>query len=170
MFSPDAAVVKNLNEELTAEAYPMIEVPNPNPDHGNVTMFVFRPWTEDDVRKATEVILHPKMKMEDFKTKMANLYVSYRLNGMEYERALRQILGTDWCLISGDWSPFDDHGTPLSYGNGTLSARQAALLQCIETNFAHKSACTAINHCTKRDDERVAASYIRRQEVYDINI
>ena len=71
----------------------MIQVPNPNPgDDGEATMYVFRPWTADDVRRAVEGIPHPRVKVLDFVAGVNGLIESYRLNGMEVERALRQIL------------------------------------------------------------------------------
>ena len=75
----------------------MIQVLNPNPgDGGDPTMYVFRPpWTADDVRRAVEGIPHPKVKILEFVARVNGLIDSYRLNGLEVERAVRQILGPD---------------------------------------------------------------------------
>ena len=50
---------------------------------------MYRPWTADDVRKATEGIPHLKVKAAAFAERVRGLYQSYKLNGREVERAVR---------------------------------------------------------------------------------
>lgn len=79
----------------------MIQVANPRAGEGEGedrqpdTIYVFRPWTVDDIKKATEDIPHPKTKAAAFIEGINGLYHTYRLNGNEMERAMRQILGPD---------------------------------------------------------------------------
>ena len=56
-------------------------------------MYVYRSWTTEDIRKATEGITHPKIKMTAFEEGIRGLYNSYRLNGVELERAICQKWG-----------------------------------------------------------------------------
>jgi len=59
----------------------------------------------EDVAKVIEGIPQSKVKLEELQTQMQILYISYRCNGVEVERVVRKIMGTDWCLIYGNWNP-----------------------------------------------------------------
>ena len=70
------------------DTFPMIQVPKPNPYGGDPTMYVFRPWRADDVRRTVEGIPHPKVKAPELVAGINSLIESYRLNGLEVERAV----------------------------------------------------------------------------------
>ena len=92
-------------------------------------MYVYRPWTAEDVRKATEDIPHPKVNVKGFEDGIKNLYDSYRLNGLELERSLRNVMGVDWCMIRRNWSPNTTHGAVLQYDTTDICNRLDALLK-----------------------------------------
>jgi len=113
-----------------SENYPMIQVPNPKEgEEESDFMYVYRPWTAEDVRKATEDIPHPKVNVKGFEDGIKNLYESYRLNGLELERSLRNVMGVDWCVIRGDWSPIMTQGAVLQYDSRDQADRLEALLK-----------------------------------------
>ena len=92
----------------------MIQVPNPREgEEESDSMYVYRPWTADDVRKATEEIPHPKVNVKGFEDGIKNLYDSYRLNGLELEKLLRNVMGVDWCVIRGNLTSITTHGAVL---------------------------------------------------------
>ena len=157
---------KEAGENL--DTFPMIEVPNPNPvEGGEPTMYVFRPWTADDVRRAVEGIPHPKVKVLEFVAGVNGLIDSYRLNGLEVERAVRQILGTDWCMICGDWRSTDDNGQVLAPVDAVLIVRIQALLGRIQERYRARPDWTEVNRCIQKDDEDVDQYYHRLKEVFD---
>ena len=74
---------------MDVENLPMIQVPNPRDGEGESQfMYVYRPWTAEDVRKATEDIPHPQVNARGFSDGVKKLCVSYRLNGLETERVM----------------------------------------------------------------------------------
>ena len=76
-------MVGNSDTEHT-ETYPMIQVPNPRAgEEKDDIMYVYQPWTADDVRKATEGIPHPRVNVRGFEDGVRSLCNSYRLNGIE---------------------------------------------------------------------------------------
>lgn len=75
-----------VNLENDTETYPMIHLPNPHGDDTHPVMYVYRPWTNEDVKKATEGIPHPKTNSRQFEQGVRNLYESYRLNGTELKK------------------------------------------------------------------------------------
>lgn len=73
------------------ETYPM----NPGEGAGaRPVMYVYRPWTADDVKKAAEGIPHPKDNVIRWEEGIRGLHESYSLNGLEAERAVRQSTST----------------------------------------------------------------------------
>lgn len=100
-----------------------------------LTMTVFKPWTESDVQKATEHIKHPKFGAPEIIENMEGLRNSYRLNGVEVERALRRVLGSDWASVKGNWDPCvatvppQQRGEPLALDSKDLTDRLTAFYQ-----------------------------------------
>ncbi|KAG9281339.1 hypothetical protein AMEX_G4138 [Astyanax mexicanus] len=159
--------------QVDAELCPMIQVPNPRAgDQGQgETMYVYRPWTAEDVRKAVEDIPHPKVKVEAFVQGIQGLYNSYRLNGIEVERAMRQILGADWCVVCGDWNGLNDDNPPLplAFGSEGLIARMGDIQQRVRNRYQNRADWTEINRCIQRDDEDVDHYYHRLKETFDLH-
>jgi len=119
---------------VDVENLPMIQVPNPRDGEGESQfMYVYRPWTAEDVRKATEDIPHPKLNVKGFEDGIKN--VSYRLNGLELEQSLRNVMKGDWCMICGDWSSITTRGAVLQFDSTDLTNRLEALLKRIETKI-----------------------------------
>ena len=59
--------------------------------------------------------------MTAFEEGIRELYNSYRLYGGELERAIHQIMGPDWCVISGNWYPNGHDGQALDYNTAALN-------------------------------------------------
>ncbi|KAF0046411.1 hypothetical protein F2P81_000044 [Scophthalmus maximus] len=167
-MSPFKGAASGAERPQVNELLPMIQVPNPNPgEDGDLTMYVYRPWTVEDVKKATEGIHHPKVKVATYIEGVEGLYASYRLNGVEIERAIRQIMGHDWCLICGNWNPNDDQGSPLPYGDANLRQRLTDLEGRVRGRYQARANWTEINRCIQKDDEDVDHYYHRLKEVFD---
>ena len=77
------------------------------------------------------------------------MYDSYRLNGLELERSLRNAMGVDWCVIRGDWSPITTHGAGLQYDSTDLYGRLEALLKRIQTRYTKRADWTDLPLCAK---------------------
>ena len=165
-FSPKSLTAKKIDME-EAETYPMIAVPNPR--EGAPILYVYRPWTVEDVKKATEGIPHPKLKVTQWETDIRNLYASYRLNGAELERAIRQTMGPDWCVISGNWNPNAGDGEPLAYNHGDLNDRLTALIARATNRYHTRADWTEINRCVQREDEDTDMYFARLKEIFDMH-
>ncbi|CAB1313280.1 unnamed protein product, partial [Coregonus sp. 'balchen'] len=79
-------------ERVGGGRYPMIALPNALAvaKGAPATLDVYRAWTQRDVVRAVEGVVHPKIG----------------LNTGELERAVRQIVvGKDWAAVKGDWTP-----------------------------------------------------------------
>ncbi len=118
----------------------MIQVLNLRAGHDDQldTMYVYRPWNKEDVAKAVDGIPHPQTGVGKFIENMTNLRTSYCLNGEETVKVYRQALGADWCLISGDWSPFGNNNAILQWDEPDLNNRVGALNERIRTQWVHR--------------------------------
>ena len=81
----------------------MIQVANPNPiDRGSNIMYVFRPWTREEARKAVDGVPSPQEDPEEWVTGIKDIIHSYRLNGHEAGEAVQCSLGKDWARVRGN--------------------------------------------------------------------
>jgi len=97
------------------------------------------------------------------------VYVSYRLNGLELEKSLRNLMKGDWCMICGDWSPLTTQGAVLQYDSTDLTNGMKALLKRIETKYTKLADWRQINHCVQKEGEDVDLYFHRLKEAFDIH-
>ena len=93
------------------------------------------------------------------------LIESYQLNGLEIERAVRQILGPDCCMIWGDFRGVGNDGRALAPANGNLADRVRALIERIQLRYWARPDWTGVNRCIEKDEEDVDQYYHRLQQL-----
>lgn len=148
-----------VNVESDAEIcdiFPLVEMPNPAAGkHGRqpVKTDVFRPWSQHDVRRAVDGIPHPRQNPDEFERQIVGLTRSYKLNGDEVERCLCKILGVDWHLVDGDWSPYTDDRAPLAAGCKPLKHKLTALIQRCVIQWPKIPDYTQLNDCYQEEGE-----------------
>ncbi|XP_077346837.1 uncharacterized protein LOC143995940 [Lithobates pipiens] len=162
------------------EEYPLIEVPNPRGGQNEalgqpypLTMTVFRPWTDSDIQKATEHIKHPKLGPAEFIENIEGLRNSYKLNGVEVERALRRVLGSDWASVKGDWDPCapanaHGRGDPLPPESPDLGNRLTALLNRCQLRWVQRTDWQKINMTVQEDKESVSDYLNKLREIFRV--
>jgi len=99
---------KTLPYQNAAEHFPMIQVANPNLVNGQPAhMYVYRPWTLEEARKAVEGCTPAKEDPAQWAEDMRGVILSYRLNGHEAGQAVMTSLGKDWFRVRGDYTGTD---------------------------------------------------------------
>lgn len=165
----------DLNASKSADAFPLIELPNPRAGEGGgedgvplqpATVNVYRPWTQADVSRAVEGIPHPKENNIEFGRQIELLYKSYKLNASEIERCLRAIIKIDWVQIQGPWDPLVD-GVPMAFDDAALQDPLAALLGRITAHYQARKDWTKITECRQEDNETVISYLARLRVVFD---
>ncbi|XP_014893998.1 uncharacterized protein LOC106951161 [Poecilia latipinna] len=122
----------------------------PSLDEGAQDLYVFRPWTLEEARKAVEGITpaaeDPDIWVED----MTGLIHSYRLNGIEAGEAAMSSLGKDWAKVRGNYTGkiTDQNGRlgPIKYPMGAnpelseaFKAQWDPLCERVKRNFRKKA-------------------------------
>lgn len=117
----------------------------PNPHDPNNPMYVYCPWSAEDVKKATEGILHPQVNVQAFEQGLRNLHESFRLNESELETAVSQIVVADWCMISENWNPNDGQGCAIEYPHKSLNQRLTQFIYRTKNRYQARANWTKIN-------------------------
>ncbi|XP_044209039.1 uncharacterized protein LOC122983386 [Thunnus albacares] len=158
-------------KKLSDLVAPLIELPNPRQGEGQPdSVWVFRNWTKEDVKKAVDGIPHPRKDVQAYIDKMYGLYNSYRLNGEEMTNCFMQSLTTDWATVNVDWRPMGENGEPLLWdrdrtrGLGPQLNRMAEILR--ET-FARRNDWAEIDAVVQEEKETVAQYAARLTEVFN---
>ena len=98
-------------DKREASQYPLIALTNPPAgDAGQEPILeVYRAWTQRDVERAVEGMLHPKTGMEGSRRDLEGLTASFKLNTGQVETAIRQLAEKDWAAVRGQWVPGINH-------------------------------------------------------------
>ncbi|MEQ2312973.1 hypothetical protein AMECASPLE_036876 [Ameca splendens] len=111
-------------ENLAEDAFPMVEVANPNPGTADnpqpATILVYRPWTQEDRSAALKGIPPIQEGVEEFLAAITELRGSLHLNGREMLQCFTQLFGHRWCRVVGDYTGCDAVGQPLDQGSQAL--------------------------------------------------
>ena len=122
MFSPEPSATPITNLSPTeADAYPMIQVANPNVAEGQPpTILVYRTWTIEDAKKAVEGVTSHKGDVNQFVQDMESIRQSYHLNEQEVQQIWMAALGSDWHYVRGTWNPVEG-GPALAHNDQELN-------------------------------------------------
>ncbi|XP_047455403.1 uncharacterized protein LOC125016764 isoform X2 [Mugil cephalus] len=166
LLSP-ARSVPSINSSLTeADAYPVIQVANPNiADNQPQTILVYRTWTIDDVKKAVEGVAFHKEDVTQFVQDIENVRQSYHLNGQEVQQVWMAALGSDWHYVRGNWDPARG-GQPLPHNDGELTVRVRGLTDRTTQRFRRRANYTEIGRVKQKEDEPFEEYRIRMTTVF----
>lgn len=166
LLSPTSSALPTRGRD-SYDAYPMIEVVNPNADdNGPQTTLVFRTWTQDDVKKAVEGIPHPRDDWTAFETAMGDLRRSYHLNGTETQQAWMTMLGPDWHYVRGDWNPKDANNADLAHNAQELDQRTDGLMRRAREKYRRRANYTEIRRVQQKEDEPFEQYRVRMEKVF----
>lgn len=158
---------------------PMIEVANGT----NGIQFVYRGWTIDDVKRAMTACPHPNQGGNDFRDFFYQLLASYRLNSLEVEQCMREVLRQEWCQVGGDWTAIDPGAggipgaarvyvvPPLDNvrANDAYWAPIDQLITRITVFYRARCNYSAITDCIQAKDETCMQYYTRLRRVFNSN-
>ncbi|XP_016523310.1 uncharacterized protein LOC107835442 isoform X1 [Poecilia formosa] len=163
------------------EQYPMIEVPNPNPRDGQPQhIYVFRPWTLKEARKAVEGITPVTEDPDKWIEDMTGLIQSYRLNGVEAGEAAMSSLGKDWVKVRGNYTgkAIDNNNilAPIPYPPGAnpalsddFKAQWDPLCERVRTNFRKKANYSHLSEIKQKVGEDVDDFRLRFEKEFKVH-
>ncbi|XP_044197012.1 uncharacterized protein LOC122973504 [Thunnus albacares] len=156
-------------KKLSDLVEPPIELPNPRQGEGQPDS-VFCNWTKEDLRKAVDGIPHPRKDVQAYINKIYGLYNSYRLNGEEMTKCLRQSLTTDWATVNVDWRPMGANGEPLLWDRDRTRGLGPQLNQMADTlreTFGRRNDWAEIDTVVQEEKETVAQYAARLMEAFN---
>ncbi|XP_027861364.1 uncharacterized protein LOC114137055 [Xiphophorus couchianus] len=164
-----------------AEQYPMIQVPNPNPrDAQSPHIYVFRPWTLKEARKAVEGITPASEDSDKWVEDMTGLIHSYRLNGVEAGEEAMSSLGKDWAKVRGNYTGKETNNNnmlvPISYPPGANPALSDAfkaqwdpLCERVRVNFRKRANYSHLSGIKQKVGEDVDDFRLRFEKEFKVH-
>ncbi|XP_043981656.1 uncharacterized protein LOC122836064 [Gambusia affinis] len=162
------------------EQYPMIQVPNPNPRDGQPPhIYVFRPWTLKEARKAVEGITPVSEDPDKWIEDMTGLIHSYRLNGVEAGEAAMSSLGKDWAKVRGSYTGKVINNNiliPIPYPPGAnpalsddFKAQWDPLCERVRTNFRKRANYSHLSGIKQKTGEDVDDFRLRFEKEFKVH-
>lgn len=153
------------DEEAEITRCPRIQVANPNTGADQPpTITVYRPWTQNDMRKATEGIIKPSHDIEEYIKQVLQLKDSFQLDGVEMERVFLMTNTHRWCRVKGDYTGKDGGGNPRLHTDAQLTAELEALWRRMRTEYAQTANYSKIGECLQKSGE-APPDYLARLEL-----
>ncbi|XP_007893297.2 uncharacterized protein LOC103179716 [Callorhinchus milii] len=170
-FSMEYPQIDDLGDGLVA---PMIQVA----DGKGVTQYVYRAWGMEDVKRAMAACPHPSQGATEFRDFIHQAMASYRLNSLEIEQCLREVLRQEWCQVGGDWTALTQERATRPYVDPPEAAERPgnnywgpldALMGRIATYYKARCNYSAITDCVQGKDETCMQYYTRLRKVFNSN-
>eukprot|EP00063_Salmo_salar_P062726 XP_014037561.1 PREDICTED: uncharacterized protein LOC106590914 [Salmo salar] len=161
-----------IEEDGESGQYPMIALPNPRAgdDGALATLDVYRAWTQRDVVRAVEGVVHPKTGIEGFRRELEGLAASFKLDTGEIERAVRQLVGKDWAAVRGQWVPGHNDLVVLPWAaDGPYADKIAQLCNNLREHYHRHAYFSKIHECKQGDSETISQYLERLKYVFNAN-
>lgn len=162
-------------DDYWTDACPLIELPNGS----GGTQLVYRVWTQDDVRKACEGIPKPEIDVESTIQGIMDLIRSYRLDGLDTQRALMCITGVKWHILRPDFDPMVQSpaagNVAVPPRNRTMEEvftelnREGGLKEKLRQLYKRSADHALISQTRQKSGESVQDFRARMQAVFDVN-
>lgn len=98
---------------------------------------------------------------------MENLRLAYHLNGVEVQQVWMCLLGPDWYLVKGAYSPTAADGTTvLAADSADLKTPVDELIKRIKEKYKRKANYTEIGRCKQKTGETFDEYRVRMEKVF----
>ena len=159
------------------EQYPLIQVTNPNPvDQGPAHLYVYRPWTLEEARKAVKGCTPAKEDPAQWAEDMQGVILLYRLNGHEAGQAAMTSLGKDWARVRGDYTGRSNGGEVLPAPQaepavlaGDYLIQWTALVRRVEAAFRRRADYGCLAGVKQKTGEDVEDFHLRFEKEFRVH-